>query len=158
MPFRQFEIPTTASHIDVERRIAAIVRPKRKFAEYFKRSSGDKPFEGEVGRGGFRIRRVIKGQNSFLPQIRGDIQSSAAGTVVRVRMTIHPLSVVMILMWAALVAKRLSSSGRPVGAVFDADWIPFAMVAFAVVLVVACFYPEARKAERLIREAVNTAG
>lgn len=158
MPLRQFEIATTASFIEVQRRVAAIVRPRRSFIEHFKRSSSSAPFEGGVEQGTFRMSRVIRGRNSFLPQIRGEIRPSEIGSVVQVRMTLHPLAAIFLLAIVAAVASSVLSLAQSGDASVSEVLAPTLMLVFTGVLVAACFYPEARKAERLIREAITVNG
>jgi hypothetical protein len=57
------------------------------------------PYTGTLSAKGFQIRRIIRYRNSFLPQIHGQFESIPQGTVVHVRMSLHPFVIAFSLVW-----------------------------------------------------------
>lgn len=154
MPFRTVEIRSPLSAAAVEERIGAIVQPRLRGFRALTGSAATAPLHGEVAGRTFNVSRVIRYRNSFLPVIRGVIaENIEGGTTIRLRMTLHPATAVFMLLWMGFVAVSLVPLAVK-GAGLEA-LIPAAMLLFAVGLVSFGFYPEARKAERIIREAVS---
>ena len=155
MPYRRVEIRTTLPFVEVQRRLASLVGPRRSFTEYFRRRTPpDHPFEGHVVGGGFQFSRNISYRNSFLPQIQARIELDPQGTVVQLRMSLHPLVIVFMVFWIGMVSIALFNSlasDKP-GAL-----IPSAMILLAIALTAGGFYPEAFKAERIVRQALEAA-
>jgi len=137
-------------HIDVDapphlvtERLRSVVREKGEFGKGFG------PFLGSVEEDGFRIRRDISYQNSFLPLIYGRIVRTPTGTRVSIRMFLHPLVAVFVVVGlGSLGARELIGRSASHGAIWG-------MLAFLIALAAAGFFPEAIKAKRLLSEAVR---
>jgi len=155
MPYRRLAIRTTLPSAEAERRISSLIGPRRSFTEYFQRSTGTEyPFEGEAVGGGFRFARRIHYRNSFLPQIRARVELDESGTVVRIQMSIRPFVIAFMVFWIGAASSGFfvhSTSGK------DGILIPSVMVVFGLALIAFGFYPEARKAERIVRHALDAA-
>ena len=109
--------------------------------------SGSPPFIGTVREESFRIRRDIRGRNSFLPRVWGRIVATPTGTRVKVTMFIHPFAAIFMAFWFGMVGNGIVNGN-------GAFPILIGMLIFGVVLVAWGFYPEATKARRLITDAV----
>lgn len=111
-------------------------------------------FAGTRDDDSFRIVRLIRYRNSFLPVIRGRLVRGATGTDVRLVMMLHPAVAVFMGLWCAGlvfgVARTLAQSFAPALALG-----PLLMCLFGVLLTGAGFFPEAVKARRLIRDALR---
>lgn len=164
MPFRRIEFDVPLSETEVESRIQMVTRPRRTITEILKTgfrifASGGPPFVGEVSTDSFQIRRDIRYRNSFLPLLKGRLTSVPGGTRVNVVMHIHPLVALFMLFWfsgvgaGAIAITFGQHSGEGAMAL-----IPFGMLVFGVALVCGGFYPEANKAERLLRESLGEKG
>jgi hypothetical protein len=152
MAFYAFDFDTPLPPPVVADRLRTIVHPAQG-----DEPSGKKPFTGTVGDGTFRIARVIRHKNSFLPIVRGTwAMNSVSGTRVRVRMTIHPFPAAFMLLWFGGLAWAIAAvwSGSAQG---DDRVIPLmaGMFVFGVILMVLGFVPEAAKAKRLIENALH---
>jgi hypothetical protein len=60
-------------------------------------SQADARFVGRLTHDGFRLSYVSGGQNTYAPWIRGTIRPEGDGSVIEVRMTLHPAAVVFVL-------------------------------------------------------------
>jgi len=159
MPFYRFRIDTPLPVEAAVEGIRAITRDPPTFRESlrlaFRRAeSGGRPFLGAVRGHAFRLRRDVKGRNSFLPMIWGSVQGGPAGTEVSVTMFVHPLVAAFVLFWLSAVGfgawgtllKEQVSCNSLAG---------LGMFVAGIAVTLGGFIPEARKARRLLEEAVR---
>jgi hypothetical protein len=83
LPYERLKINTTLSSAEVLKRLDIAVEPKRYFGLF---RSGTKPYQGSVEGSHFEISRIIGYGNSFLPVIKGDVQSEISGCSVYITM------------------------------------------------------------------------
>ena len=121
-----------------------------------------KAFTGSVADGGFKIMRVIRYRNSFLPVVTGRIEPHDTGSRIHVRMRLHLFSAVFMAVWmgfavvavAGFVTAYASNPGnRDVGALLA----PLGMAVFGWALTTFGFWFEANKQERMLREIFEAA-
>lgn len=162
MPFRRVEIRTPLPVETVRDRIRQKVRPATTDGFWERLEAAIEPaadpstFRGTVSENEFKIRRVIRYRNSFLPVIRGQLSTSVGGnTTIRLTMTLHVFAAAFMVFWLGSVA--MAVPWQMLGQFESIDTrvlIPLGMVLFGIVLTITGFYPEARKAERILRDAV----
>jgi|SRR5215472_11707008 len=151
MPFYRFHVDTPEPQLVIVERLKAIVRDPPGFWESFSmgwrgQDPGLPPFVGTVQGNLFKMRRDIRYRNSFLPKIRARAESARVGTRITVNMFIHPLVAVSMVLWSALMGFAIARA--------QPTWAWY-LVAFTLAVVVAAFVPEARKAKRLITDALR---
>ena len=114
-------------------------------------------FVGKIGETRFEIRRDIRGRNSFLPRIAGDISPQAGGTKIETTFGMHPLVLVFMVFWLGMVgAGALGIAGS--SATFSPErLIPAGMFVFGILLCTAGYFPEERIARRALAEIVEAA-
>ena len=56
-------------------------------------------FNGTVSQDGFRISRVIRRGDSFLPLVTGEVESTARGSIIFVRYRLFPTTVFFLAFW-----------------------------------------------------------
>ncbi len=97
MYFNKFEIETTNSQSEnieiLERIICTDKLPWFSFSFDFK----NKPFFGSIKENLFDIMPVIKGRNSFVPVLKGEVSNDLKSSV-KVKMRLH-LSVIIFVLW-----------------------------------------------------------
>src|SRR5215471_14027761 len=98
MPFYSFQIDTAFPRQDVVERIRTLINGEKSIP------SNPAPFIGSVDRESFKLHRVIRYRNSFLPRISGKIHHSPTGTRVSVTMFMHPFVAVFMAFWLSVVA------------------------------------------------------
>ncbi|WP_322758240.1 hypothetical protein [Synechococcus sp. CBW1107] len=114
------------------------------------RSSPDQaPFQGTGGRDGFRITRVIPYRKAFLPRVRGRFRGGPGGTRVDIRLSPHPVVMVLLSIWcgglALAVVASLGANQLPLVA------IPLGMlVAGWASMCAAGFWTEATKQKLML--------
>lgn len=161
MPYRRVDIVTPLSPEQVRERLQRITRGRLGFWEVMTRSFRARPadpmFVGVCQDAAFKIQRDIRYGNSFLPVIRGRIVSSSPGeTLVTVRMTLPLFTAIFMAFW---LSGLVLVAGVTVPQLFlEGNWLaltPLGLLAAGVAMLWFGFYPEARKAERAIRNALG---
>jgi hypothetical protein len=151
LPFDHFRIETGLTSDEVRNVLAANVEPRQ-----WLRFGGNRcPWEGEVMTEDFRIRRIIRYRNSFLPLLRGRISATAGGCIVEGTMSLHPVVLGFMIFWLSGVF--LLGVGIWVSLLAQHAWqpwalIPLGMFAFGWLLTSGAFTVEARKARALLGE------
>jgi hypothetical protein len=130
------------------------VQPQQSFLDSLgttgNRVPPERPFRGTVQEGRFKFMRIIWYKNSFLPVIFVQIHPGTfGGTIVRIRMRLNFVATAFMLVWFGMGSWPLFRA--------SADRLLLGMQTFGVLLVLSGFVPEARKAGRLIREALSEA-
>ena len=100
LPRTKLELSSPLSTEQAARILADAVEPKR----LFRLTAGTANFEGVVESPQFHIQRLIVGNKSCLPQIRGRIESAATGSCIAMEMTLPVISQVLLLIWFSGVA------------------------------------------------------
>lgn len=137
-------------------RLRAVTRTPRGFLDSLARRpvGADYPFQfvGKVEGDRFKLRREIgaNSYNSFLPVIRGRIDSSGGPTRVNVRMFLHPLVCMFMLFGLGVLGMAIVEDALERRASFPL--IGFFL--FGLGLLIVGFFPEAHLARRLITSAV----
>jgi len=161
MPFRRLEIHSPLPVATVRERIQQRVRSTRAgFWESLEAGlqvrSDELPFKGEVFGHQFKIMRAIRYRNSFLPVIYGTISPGVGGgTLIKITMRLHLFAAAFWIVWVGLSAASVPwSSLHSIGNQDATDLVPLGILLFGILLPPVGFYPEAKKAERIIRDAV----
>ena len=151
--YSRFRIQTRLSTAEAEETLAGLVG-----------SRGDglptKPFVGRVEGGAFTFRRLFIGRNSFIPIISGRIVQGEGGAVVQGTMRLHVAVAVVMTVWMGMaltigvgaLMKRIQNPDTV--AVLSAVFFPL----FGVFVMSIGYFPERRKALRLLSEAFQRIG
>lgn len=103
IPSDKIEILTTLSNQEVRKRMTENIRPKKRLKFRFNKSQDKELFEGTFEQDRFEIQRIITGRNSFLPQIKGQIQPNISGTKLVADLKFHTFVIIFILFWMTFV-------------------------------------------------------
>ena len=160
MPYRTRTIESPLAPAEVEQRLRAMLRPEPSFLkgleEALSGTEGLPPFSGTVDATEFKLSRVVNYRNNFLPVIRGTYaRNEQEGTTIRLRMHIEPVAAgFMLFLFAfgarSVIAALIGNVSNPEGLLQGAAFV----FGIGTLVMSVGFYPEAKKAERLIREAV----
>jgi hypothetical protein len=95
LPYDSFTILIPESLPIVLQRLNAKVEPPKAFR--FSRRHA--PYQGTISEEGFQISRIIHYRNSFLPIIRGRFEVQSHQTLIHVKMSLHPFTMVFLGFW-----------------------------------------------------------
>jgi hypothetical protein len=159
-PSRKLVLLSALKPDEAQRALGAAVAPRRNWRQKaFTRGKGN--FMGEVNEGGFSLVRDISYRNSFLPRITGPIGSGSPASRIEVSMRMEPAVMVFMAVWLgfvllSLITGTLSYFHAPEnhrdGTFF---MITGGMALFGVLLPQFSFRPEAKKAEKFLKEVLK---
>jgi hypothetical protein len=96
LPYERLKIKTLLSNQEVLKRLDNAVEPKRYFRFF---GAKDKPYEGKVEGTHFEVSRIIGYRNSFLPMIKGDVQTEMSSCSIYISMQPHVLVIAFMIFW-----------------------------------------------------------
>ena len=158
IPYERLTIKTYLRPNDALEKLKHIIG-KRKYWSY-RRENGRKPYSGSIDGLNFTVSRNIYYKNSFLPIIKGKVESDMGGCVIKLTMAPHILVIVFMLIWMIMVGfislPLLFDTNIPVtevrGSIFSARFFSFAMLFFAYALTLGAFKFESVKAKKDLKE------
>jgi hypothetical protein len=153
LPYKQLVFESHLSRGAIIRRLRVEVANRRLGWGIFERRT--EKFEGEVSETGFKISRIIRYRNSFLPIVQGQFSPLIKGVRIEVRMRLHVAVLIFSILWlsfvgvsAVTVISQIISTGKFEGGML----IPLGMLLFYYLLVTIGFGIEANKASKLLRD------
>ena len=157
VPYRRFQIDLPIEPRAVLDGVAQRIHPRR--TDWKPSAPRLDGYEGELTSDGFRLNRVIRGRNSFLPFARGRVTGTARGSSVVVTLTLHPATIAFLVAWC-LVFGAISFSILTAwqSGIATPPPFPLAGIPFAYVLTTLAFGFEAVRVERFIRDVLSTTG
>lgn len=158
IPSEKIEISTNLSNQEVRNVLRRHIRPKKGFSIGFNNQKDDKLFEGSFEQDRFIIQRIIKGRNSFIPQIKGQIQPHTGGTKLIAHLKIHTFVIVFMTFWLGGVF--LSLITILVGVIMNETPLfliifPLFMLAFGIGLIHYGFNSESKKSINELKRILN---
>jgi hypothetical protein len=123
-----------------------------------RRAPTDRAFEGVVDGDSFRIRRIVRGRNSFRPELHGRIEATPTGGArVVVCFRLHPLVMVFMAAWLAILFNLVLIAVKEAVATGERQflWHTGAMFTLGLLMPLIFFPPEARKAARFLEEVLG---
>ena len=109
--------------------------------KWYQRRS-QKLFRGQVSDEGFRIYRIIRGRNTYLPLIKGKLEPAGDGTRLILTFSLHPIAVVALaafIVWVEVLAVTIEKR-------FNFVWL-FIFIGFHCLMYMVGYLPEKKKAE-----------
>ena len=94
--------------------------------------SYSKPYYGKINNYNFEIKRAISYNNSFLPQIKGEVYSDFDGTRIKVNMKLNSYVSAFISIWFVGVLFGCIVVNF---ALFTQDFTPFFLIPFGMLLI-----------------------
>ena len=102
LPIENVVYKTNLKEDEIIRRLSENIEPKKIF-RFYSLFDSTKPYEGRIIGRNFKIRRVIRYMNSFLPHIRGIINNDLDGLTIKVKMRPHIFVITFICFWCGCV-------------------------------------------------------
>ena len=99
LPFERLTIPTTLNFSEVLETLDEVVEPPKRFRMNLLFRRPHKPYEGTISGNNFKINRIIRGRNSFLPVIEGEISPESFGCSIEIKMNLHKFVLIFMIYW-----------------------------------------------------------
>ena len=146
LPHRRIVIDTWLAPEQVVYSLSAATEPRR----LFRLDRGTAVFEGQVENRQFRLNRIIGYSNSWIPQLKGEIEPmQPTGTRILVRAAPHPAVTAFSLLFVAIALG--------VAAVMPTEPTSWILVVFGVLLPTIAYGLEARLTMRAFRKVISRA-
>ena len=97
LPYLTFTLQTSKPLPLVIERLENYVEPLKMLRWSLSRNHA--PYQGKISDTGFEIHRIIHYRNSFLPYIKGRFESSPQGTLIHIKMGLHPFIIGFLCFW-----------------------------------------------------------
>ena len=158
IPSENIELKTELSNQEVRKILHEYIRPKKESRFGFKNQKEDKLFEGTFEMDEFKIQRIIRGRNSFLPQIKGKIQSDFNGTRLTAVLKVHSFSIIFMIFGLTFIGFAfimgiigvINQATNPILLIF-----PLIMIAFGIGLVHFGFNKEKENSINDLKRIIN---
>ena len=99
LPFENIIYKTNLSESEVIKRLNDSIEPEKTLRVNLFGNKSTKDYEGCISKQQFKINRIISYRNSFLPRIKGTIQTDAQGTSIHVKMRLHLTVIIFLTIW-----------------------------------------------------------
>lgn len=150
LPFEKHILRTRLSKEQVIEKLKESVEPEKSFGFGSINFSYTKPYVGRINGETFEIKRAINYRNSFLPLIKGVVNSDIGRTKIDISMKPHDFVIAFMAIWfggvtigcIATTYVMLTDDFNPF------LLIPFAMLLFGIALVVGAFKTESSKSKK----------
>ncbi|MFD0930970.1 hypothetical protein ACFQ0R_00005 [Psychroflexus salinarum] len=158
IPSDKIEILTTLSNQEVRKILKENIRPKKVLKFGFSESQDKELFEGKFEQDRFEIQRIITGRNSFLPQIKGQIQPNINGTKLVADLKVHRFVIVFMLFWLTFIGLAfiigiigvINQGTNPLFLIF-----PLIMIGFGIGLINYGFNSQKEKSINDLKKILN---
>ncbi|OFZ19107.1 MAG: hypothetical protein A2X94_10180 [Bdellovibrionales bacterium GWB1_55_8] len=158
LPTRKVVIDCHFGMDEARNRIENSIQPMRSFREHLYDING-KPFEGTFAHDSFKVTRVIRYRNSFLPVITGRLEWTGEACRLSLNMTLRPFVRAFMLIWlgaAFFGCVEVTYAVISAQASFSAELaIPYGILIFGFLLMRFAFRPEANKASQYFQELLQ---
>lgn len=161
IPYEKLKIKSPLNATDVLKKLDDAIEPKRSFRKFW--DSSHKPYEGKIDGSQFITTRIIHYRNSFLPIIKGEVQSEISGSTINVTMHPHILVIIFMSLWLGFVGfffiailssfiSFISQAGTVSTTSPTVLFIPAVMFIFGYTLLLGSFKFESVKTKAYFRE------
>ena len=154
LPFDNLTLYSPYSPEAAISRLQAVVEPRRSFALFTTRQM---PYEGWIKVSEFEITHIIRYRNSFLPVIKGNIQTIIGGTNINIQMKPNVFVLLFMAVWlggtgigffSTLIPYLTGDQQADLGAVLFTGGMFF----LGYLLIMFGYKSEARKSKRFFLE------
>lgn len=164
LPVEKYTVLTNLSEEEALMRLRKIIgNPDRRFQFSFmgidlrQHSNSSFDYEGTMSDNTFKISRVIRYRNSFLPVIKGTVSSFVNKTEIHISMKMHLVVRIFMIIWLSLVgipallvllATLIALMNLNFQAINPMMFILIGMFLFGYCLMLFAFKAEARKSKK----------
>ena len=104
LPHEDYQLITSLPEEEVVELISGQIEPQQTWRlAQFRSNKNQKPYEGVITGNIFKIIRIIRYRNSFLPMISGTIKQQGESTRIHIEMKIMPLATLFITLLIGVI-------------------------------------------------------
>ncbi|MCL5247783.1 hypothetical protein M4I21_18395 [Cellulophaga sp. 20_2_10] len=155
LPYEKYTFETTLDKEEVFRRISENLEPEQTFRSLW--SNKQKPYEGKINGNTFRMKRLIRYRNSFLPVLIATVESRGEKNILNVKMRLMHFVLGFMTFWMSGVLLGLIAFGAK--SIMDeftpVVLVPFGMLLFGYLLTTLAFKYESKKYKYFIEELLE---
>jgi hypothetical protein len=158
LPIENITYKTTLKEEEVIHRLVDITEPEKTFRFGMSNRGATKLYEGQISGREFNIKRIIDYRNSFLPQIKGNIEKSNEGVTIKVKMRPSTFVIVFLciflggggLSYLAFLPQIFSNSAFNLSSL-----IPFGVLLLAYGIIMGSFTFESKKSKNDLQKILD---
>jgi hypothetical protein len=157
LPYHKFRIVTSLKPAEVEERLHAEISPPVWGFDAMFADPTNTYFRGVIANGNFKVMRIIRNRNSFLPVVIGHIESSNNGSRVFVKLRLHLLVAVFMSIWLGgiAVACIVMLAQSIIKGFTPSIFMPFGMFAFGYAMMIGFYNAERKKATAILLQLLD---
>ena len=148
LPFEHIIFRTSLSEQEVRAKLSDFTEARK--SRFF--NTPTKDYEGFINGNSFKINRIIKGRNSFAPQINGTIRANAAGTQIEVKMKLQEYVLAFLIGWCFLASLFLMAIFTMEDKTAMDFLLPVLMLLFVYALTMIGFKIESKKSREYLKK------
>jgi hypothetical protein len=154
LPYEKYQIESTLSLDSIEGKLNQNVETNISAISY--RYLGIKPFRGHIGKNYFKVWRIIKYRNSFLPVITGKLCPTETGSKIEVFLRLNYSVMIFWALWMlAAICFLIMFIFILAGVEKLFSLVPLFMIVFGYLLCMIPFNIESSKAKEILKEIVQ---
>jgi len=153
LPYENVIYQSKHSPEEILLKIQKVTEPKKliRMNSFFSSDNNNKHYEGQIEGDTFKINRIIKYSNSFLPRISGFVESNQQGSRIHLKMRLHLFVKIFMCIWFLGVGIGCITFGLQMlktGSFDPVFVVPFGMLLFGYGLVTGGFKYESIKSKK----------
>ena len=155
LPFESIIYKTSLKEDEIISRLSEIVETEKFLGFGLFRAESTKSYEGYISGHYFKIHKIIMYRNSFLPQIKGIIERTEDGILIKVKMRMYLFVIIFVSLWCSLVGTICVGVLRELLFNFEfsaVSIVPLIMFSFAYGLTMGGFKYESIKSKRELQK------
>jgi hypothetical protein len=150
LPFETIIIETPLTKEQTIANLTSNIEREKTFRLWNK--SNSKAFEGQLTGNGFEIKRIIGYGNSFLPIVKGRIETIGTGTRLTVNLRLHIAVMIFMTVWFGLVGLSFIASLSSSKDSGDTFLFPLGMLIFGYALTMGGYLFEAKRTKEILTD------
>ena len=157
IPYHTYCIVTSLKPADVERILEAEISPPIWGFDAMFPDPTNTYFRGVIANGNFKVMRIIRNRNSFLPVVIGHFESWNNGSKVYVKLRLHLFVAVFMSIWLGGIAVTsivMLTQGMIKGFT-PFMFMPFGMFAFGYAMMIGFYTAERNKATAILLQLLK---
>lgn len=150
LPFETIIIDTPLTKEETISNLRSNIEREKTFCLWNK--SDTKAFEGQLTTNEFEIKRIISYRNSFLPIIKGRIETFGTGTRLTVNMRLHVAVMTFMAVWFGFVGLFFIASLSSLEDRSDTSLFPLGMLLFGYPLTMGGYLFESYRTKEILTD------